>query len=446
MKNVFRLALTPLIIIALLVATACSPTATPTPAPAEPTVASTVDPSAGATAQAVAAAAGGQTPTQICDAATPATDPANRQFEAPEQVLEPGVDYRAVFCTGAGAIYIDLLEGVSPITVNSFVFLAQQGYYNNTTFHRVIGDFMAQGGDPTATGTGGPGYQFQNERAGFLTFDRPGWLAMANAGADTNGSQFFITTVPYPSLNFNYTIFGEVLEGQQNVAAIQLRDPNTATTPGTSLDTVVIITDPTTVATTYIAPTPATQAELLQRIEYLRTLIPDALLVDEASTGAFTLDQVVETAPETLRGQYRDFLNEHNFEYRVSNRITNASCNAQRAPYWAIGYALDRFATAEDARAALESGFFGQLATSAGFTEAPAESLPQAMYTQTRAVCDVESIDAVTYWQRGHFIATVRVTYPASNADATTEQWLNDQVGVRTYEQIFADALRRELR
>ncbi|MBE2269934.1 MAG: peptidylprolyl isomerase, partial [Anaerolinea sp.] len=221
-----------------------------------------------------------QTPTEIC-AAAPHETPANRTFEQPEQVLEQGVDYRAVFCTSAGAIYIDLLEDFSPITVNSFVFLSQQGYYNNTTFHRVIENFMAQGGDPTATGTGGPGYQFQNENAGFLTFDRPGWLAMANAGPDTNGSQFFITTVPYPSLNFGYTIFGEVLEGQENVAAIELRDPNTATTPGTSLDTVVIITDPAAVETTYVAPEPATQEELLERIEYLRSLLPAALLIDE---------------------------------------------------------------------------------------------------------------------------------------------------------------------
>ena len=119
-----------------------------------------------------------------------------------------------------------------PSTASSF--FREQGYYNNTTFHRVIQDFMAQGGDPTATGTGGPGYSFDDEFVGFLNFDRPGWLAMANSGANTNGSQFFITTVPYPSLNYNYTIFGEVLEGQENVANIRLRDPDTATEPGTN--------------------------------------------------------------------------------------------------------------------------------------------------------------------------------------------------------------------
>lgn len=189
-------------------------------------------------------------------------------------MLEAGVNYRAVFCTGAGAVYIDLLETRSPITVNSFVFLAQQGYYNNTTFHRVIQDFMAQGGDPTATGTGGPGYQFVNENTGYLTFDRAGWLAMANAGPNTNGSQFFITTVPYPSLDFGYTIFGEVLESQESVEGIELRDPAAATTPGTSLDTVVIVTDPASVTTTYVAPEPATQDEVLAVIEELRGMLP----------------------------------------------------------------------------------------------------------------------------------------------------------------------------
>src|SRR5690606_7480411 len=127
----------------------------------------------------------------------------------------------------------------------SFVFLSQNGYYNNTTFHRVIQDFMAQGGDPTAQGAGGPGYRFPDEFVGFLNFDRPGLLAMANTGQPvTNGSQFFITTSLPDYLNFRHTIFGEVLEGQDVVENIALRDPETATEPGTSLDTVVIVTDP----------------------------------------------------------------------------------------------------------------------------------------------------------------------------------------------------------
>ncbi len=385
-----------------------------------------------------------QTPTAICDAATPAEAPTTREFAQAEQVLEAGVDYRAVFCTGAGAIYIDLLENESPVTVNSFVFLSQQGYYNNTTFHRVIQDFMAQGGDPTATGTGGPGYQFQNENTGYLTFDRPGWLAMANAGPDTNGSQFFITTVAYPSLDFGYTIFGEVLEGQENVAGIALRDPASATTPGTSLDTVVIITDPATVETTYVAPEPATQDEVVAVLDELRGILPPSLPVDEESTGVFTLEQVAQLAPEALRAEYADLLSANNFEYRVSNRITNAAC-ATNIQFWALGYSLDRFATPEDASAAIASGTVERIAAEAGFTETPAESLPNPIFSQTRTVCEVESIDAFTYWQRGHFVVTVRATYPAAS-DATTEEWLGERVGTATYENIFADVLRREMR
>lgn len=391
-----------------------------------------------------ASAQDAQTPTAICDAATPAADPATREYAQAEQVLEAGVDYRAVFCTTAGAVYIDLLEGVTPVTVNNFVFLAQQAYYNNTTFHRVIPDFMAQGGDPEGTGRGGPGYQFEDEFAGFLTFDRPGWLAMANAGPGTNGSQFFITTVPTEHLNFRHTIFGEVLEGQENVDAIEERDPATATTPGTMLETVVIVTDPSSVETTYVAPEPVTQEEVLAQVETLRNLLPDSLLIDEESTGAFTAEQVVQTAPEALRGEYADVLSANNFEYRVSNRITNAQCSAQ-VPFWAIAYTLDRFATPQDARAALDSGLMGRLATEAGYTETPAETLDYPVYTQNRSVCDVDSVDSLTFWQRGHFVVTVRATFPAAT-DATAEQWLGDRIGTSTYEQIFGSILRRELR
>jgi len=415
MKNVFRLALTALFISAMIVGTAS------------------------------AQEADAQTPTEICDAATPATDPATREFTEAGQVLEAGVDYRAVFCTTAGAVYIDLLEGAAPITVNNFVFLSEQGYYNNTTFHRVIPDFMVQGGDPTATGSGGPGYQFQDEFAGYLTFDRPGWLAMANAGAGTNGSQFFITTVPTEHLNFRHTIFGEVLEGQETVTAIEVREPATATTPGTLLNTVVIVTDPATVETTYVSPEPATQEEVSAQVEGLRAQLPPTLLVDETTTGTFTAEQVVETAPETLRGEYADFLSTHNFEYRVSNRITNASCDGSSLPFWAIGYALDRFATSEDARAALSDGFLAQLAAENGFTAVESSSVTRTIYTQNRNVCEVDSIDAIMYRQQGHFIVTARATFPAST-DVPVETWLSDRVDITTYQQIFADTLRRELR
>lgn len=184
------------------------------------------------------------TPDEICEAATPASDPETREYDEPEEVLEQGVDYQAIFCTDVGAIYIELFEEETPITVNNFVFLAQNGFYNNTIFHRVIEDFMAQGGDPTGTGRGGPGYQFQDEFVDDLVFDRPGLLAMANAGPGTNGSQFFITTVETPWLDGNHTIFGEVIEGQDVVENIDVRDPQVRGSLATILETIVIITDP----------------------------------------------------------------------------------------------------------------------------------------------------------------------------------------------------------
>ena len=113
--------------------------------------------------------------------------------------------------TDKGDININLLPEKSPVTVANFVNLAKKGYYDGLKFHRVIDNFMAQGGDPTGTGAGGPGYQFENEVDNGLNFSKSGKLAMANAGPGTNGSQFFITTVPTEWLNGNHTIFGEVV-------------------------------------------------------------------------------------------------------------------------------------------------------------------------------------------------------------------------------------------
>jgi cyclophilin family peptidyl-prolyl cis-trans isomerase len=178
---------------------------------------------------------------EICEQATPAVTPENREFPAAEQVLEEGVDYQAVMCSDVGAIYIELFEDQTPITVNNLVFLAQNGYYNNSIFHRVIEDFMAQGGDPTGTGRGGPGYQFQDEFLPDLGFDRSYLLAMANSGPGTNGSQFFITFAPTPWLDGKHTIYGEVIAGQDIVDSIVLRDPSNPSAPATALQTVVIV-------------------------------------------------------------------------------------------------------------------------------------------------------------------------------------------------------------
>jgi cyclophilin family peptidyl-prolyl cis-trans isomerase len=383
------------------------------------------------------------TPEDIC-ANAPRPEPETRTFSQPEQVLEAGVDYRAILCTGAGAVYVDLLEEYSPLAVNSFVFLSQQGYFNNTTFHRVLQDFMAQGGDPTATGTGGPGYQFDNEAVGFLTFDRPGWLAMANAGANTNGSQFFITTVPYPSLDFGYTIFGEVLEGQENVANISLRDPASATEPGTSLETVVIVTDPAEVTSTYEAPAAATQEEIGALLDELNGELPEILLLDEAASGVFSTEEAVASAPEALQSDLAALFEASGHEFRVAHRISNAACDTQQIPYLGIGYMLDRFATREDASAVLESGLLGEIAEAQGYTESTIEGLDYPIYTRSTSACELDATNAITFWQRGSFVATAEAAFPA-DSPATADRWLRDLVGI-SYESIFSDALRRELR
>ncbi len=144
---------------------------------------------------------------------------------APEMQIDVDKKYTAtVKMVKGGEFVLQLFPDKAPITVNSFVFLAREKFFDGTTFHRVLDGFMAQGGDPMGTGGGDPGYEFVNEDSD-LTFDKPGVLAMANAGRDTNGSQFFITFVPTPQLNGGYTIFGQVISGIDVVNAITRRDP-----------------------------------------------------------------------------------------------------------------------------------------------------------------------------------------------------------------------------
>lgn len=178
---------------------------------------------------------------EICEQATPAIAPETQTYAAAEQVLEDGVDYQAIMCTDVGAIYLELFEDRTPVTINSFVFLATNNFYNNTIFHRVLENFMAQGGDPEGSGRGGPGYSFQDEFLPDLGFDRPYLFAMANSGPATNGSQFFITFAPTLHLNGKHTIFGEVIAGQDVVDNIMLRNPAPGA-PATILETVVIVT------------------------------------------------------------------------------------------------------------------------------------------------------------------------------------------------------------
>ncbi|MBE7489604.1 MAG: peptidylprolyl isomerase [Candidatus Omnitrophica bacterium] len=126
--------------------------------------------------------------------------------------------------TNQGAIQVTLFPDKAPMTVANFLNLAQRKYYDGIVFHRVIPNFMIQGGDPTGTGRGGPGYKFKDECVPELVFDKPGLLAMANAGPGTNGSQFFVTHVPTPWLNGKHTIFGAVKSGQDVVDKIKQGD------------------------------------------------------------------------------------------------------------------------------------------------------------------------------------------------------------------------------
>ena len=168
-------------------------------------------------------------------------NPPKRWSVPPEMSLDLKKKYSAVLHTDKGDITIDLHADKVPGTVNNFAFLARQGFYDNTIFHRVIANFMAQGGDPTGTGTGGPGYSFKDEFDRTLRHDQPGILSMANAGPNTNGSQFFITHVPTPWLDGKHSIFGQVSQGLDVLMAIPPRDPNQINSPAVHLISVTII-------------------------------------------------------------------------------------------------------------------------------------------------------------------------------------------------------------
>ncbi len=154
-------------------------------------------------------------------------------------VNSASADLKATLDTSKGEIVLSLTADKTPLTVANFVNLAKRGYYDGLTFHRVIPDFMIQGGDPTGTGRGGPGYRFEDEFHATLKHDGPGILSMANAGPGTNGSQFFITHVPTPWLDGKHTVFGRVLEGQDVVDAIAQGDKINKVTLSGDVDSVL---------------------------------------------------------------------------------------------------------------------------------------------------------------------------------------------------------------
>ncbi len=168
--------------------------------------------------------------------------PAAEQYnEVPPTLIDTTKQYFATFKMAKGGEFVvEFYPAKAPITVNSFLFLACKNYFDGVTFHRVLEGFMAQGGDPTGTGTGGPGYKFVSEDSD-LVFDKAGVVAMANAGRDTNGSQFFITFGPTEQLNGGYTIFGQVIEGMDVVNGITLRDPmESPTFQGDVVETILV--------------------------------------------------------------------------------------------------------------------------------------------------------------------------------------------------------------
>ena len=154
-----------------------------------------------------------------------------KQYPSPPQLtIDPNKKYTATFNTSRGEIVCDLFAKEAPKTVNNFVFLARDKYYDGTKFHRVIANFMIQGGCPEGTGYGGPGYKFEDEIQGRKNNHRVGSLSMANAGPGTNGSQFFITHVATEYLDPKHTVFGQVLKGQDVVNAVKQGDTITSVT------------------------------------------------------------------------------------------------------------------------------------------------------------------------------------------------------------------------
>lgn len=164
-----------------------------------------------------------------------------KQWSSPPEIaIDPAKKYAAVISTDKGEITIELYADKVPNTVNNFVFLARAGYYDGTYFHRVISSFMVQGGDPTGTGSGGPGYRFEDEFDASLRHDQPGVLSMANAGPGTNGSQFFLTHVATPHLDDKHTVFGQIVAGLDVLMSIPEREPSKTDSPYVTLQSVTI--------------------------------------------------------------------------------------------------------------------------------------------------------------------------------------------------------------
>lgn len=400
---------------------------------------------------------GSMTPASICEDATPAEDPETREYEGTDIVIETGVDYHAVFCTEQGPVYVDLYETYTPATVNNFVFLAQNDFYNNSTFHRVLENFMAQGGDPVGDppGTGGPGYQFQDEFVPFLTFDRVGLLAMANANrpeqgiVGTNGSQFFLTTEVTDWLNYRHTIFGEVLQGQDVVNNIPLQDPATATEPGPALNTVVIVEDPNSIQVEADAEeqvAPPTQEEVAAALEYEPDEFQfDPLVRDEETTGLLTTEELVASAGENVEA-LETALTENNHQYSISIAHVNEACDLEVAPFERMGYTIHVFETIADAQSIVQGDAVQTVVTGGqdGFEAQETTSTLSPIYVTDATVCEQDGEEAYMVRQDGRFVIVSSILL--TEEEAGPGLWLDEVVNNSVYDFVFSDVLEQELR
>jgi peptidylprolyl isomerase len=242
--NALKITKTCSLALALVLGAACSTQGTPATTPT-----ALVATAQSASSTAFKPVASGQGPCVGVKDPTNAGLPAGgaKTWTAPDQVLQTDHVYCAILTTEKGRMVIQLYPEVAPKHVNSFIFLAGQGYYDGVTWHRVLSGFMAQTGDPTGTGSGGPGYEIPLETSPLVKYDREGVLGMARTSEPNSaGSQFFITFGPQPSLDPGtngpgYTIFGQVVEGLNVLRQISLRDPEKATTPGDKLVSVRIV-------------------------------------------------------------------------------------------------------------------------------------------------------------------------------------------------------------
>ena len=258
-------------------------------------------------------------------AGTPAVSTTAKSWPAPPAMtIDPTKTYLATFKTAKGDITVQLFADKAPNAVNNFVFLAKEGFYDNTTFHRVLDGFMAQGGDPTGTGTGGPGYTFADEVDPSLSFDKRGVMAMANSGPDTNGSQFFMTFAPATWLDGGYTIFGQVVDGDLVLDQLTRRDPaQNPTFIGDALLKVEIaeadsskLPTPTTTPTPFAPDVTADDHFMAtmpaeERINYWNSAPGNALEEGKVYQATFRTDAgdiVVELAPDLAPENVNNFI------------------------------------------------------------------------------------------------------------------------------------------